>query len=378
MPFCQCLCSYCDFVKGPYREELADAWLEALEAECRLRCEEFRLLCAPRTFYAGGGTPTCLLPRQLERLWAILGRHFDLRRADELTFEANPGFVDAERFGLLRAFGVNRLSMGLQSTRAQTLRTLGRIHSGPEARQAVRTAREAGFRNLSLDLIFGVPGTDVEDVAADCRFVEALEVEHVSVYGLTWEPGTPLGEALGAGRIARLEESLERAQYRWLIDFWRSRGYEHYEVSNFAKPSFASRHNRGYWRNGAYIGLGPGAVSHLGGVRSANVRDTDEYISTLARGRRPLDYEEKLEGLQKAAETLMLGLRDLSSGVDLGEFERRTGVEPRRQWAAELAELSEAGLIEVRDGRLRLTSEGLMLLDSVAEHFMVADGFART
>ena len=176
VPFCQCVCSYCDFAKGPYKAALADDYLAALEAECRLHRASVNGPVSIETLYLGGGTPTSLSAGQLERLFDILDRYFDRSGTAESTCEANPGFVDAERFGLLRALGIDRLSMGLQSTGPETLKTLGRIHSGDAAARAVDAARDAGFRNMSLDLIFGVPGTDPADVEKDCLFVDALRV----------------------------------------------------------------------------------------------------------------------------------------------------------------------------------------------------------
>lgn len=370
VPFCVRKCRYCDFISYPYSGEAAGIYLDALFKEIELYggalTEREKTLAS---IFIGGGTPTCLPVEKLTLMLEKVRQHFHCLPACEITVEANPGTVDRRYLTRLRASGVNRLSLGAQAFQDRTLSVLGRVHTAAAAAGAVHAAREAGFANLNLDLIFGVPGQTAADWSDSLRQAVDLGPEHVAVYGLQLESGTPLEQAVSRGWLKPCPESLELDMYRSAIDYLTRHGYVHYEISNFARPGRESVHNLNYWLNRSYLGFGPAAHAYLRGERLANEPSLEAYAGCLARGAWPVAAREAGTEQTEMAETMFLGLR-LLQGVALDAFQRRFGRRAEDIYRAEIAYLREAGLVEVADGHLRLTEKGLPLGNEVFKEFV--------
>jgi oxygen-independent coproporphyrinogen-3 oxidase len=366
VPFCTRRCSYCDFAVQATAAAPVAEWLEALR-------REMRLLAADQgwggplgldTLYLGGGTPSLLGCGAMEELAAGLREHASWDPAAvEWTCEANPESFTPELARDWRAAGVNRLSLGAQSFQEPVLRWMGRVHGAAGPGRAMAAARAAGFENVSVDLIFGVPSRLGRDWRADLEGALALEPEHVSLYGLTAEAATPLGRWVREGRETLADEDRYAEEYLLAHEVLTGAGFEHYEVSNFGKPGLRSRHNFVYWTGAPYASLGPGSHAFYPPVRRWNLRDWPAYRDALLNGRLPVDGEERVSDEDAALERVWLGLRtDLGFPLaEAGEVQRDLAV----LWA-------ERGWAEVGAGRIRLTAEGWLLLDRLAVDFAAA------
>lgn len=359
-PFCARRCFYCDFAVDVRRSPDPGVWWAAIEAElAALRREDQARLATPlETVYVGGGTPSLLGPEAMAGVRRILGDERLAGASLEWTAEANPESFDRAVADGWRRAGVGRISLGTQSFQEEPLRWMGRLHGAEGAERAVRTVREAGFDSVSIDLIFGLPATVPRDWSADLDRVLALDVPHVSLYGLTAESGTPLGRAVRAGRTALAEETRYEEEYLEASERLRAAGYEHYEVSNFARPGHRSRHNAAYWTGVPYLGLGNGAHSYLPPERRWNVRDWSAYEGTVAAGRLPVEDRERVEGSSRRLEEIWLALRTdrgLLWPADLPAPARELG----RRWL-------ERSLARLERGRLALTPAGWLVLDELA------------
>ncbi len=359
VPYCVQKCRYCDFYSVPLDSSIRH-YLAALDKELSLLPADF----FPNTVYVGGGTPTSLSAADLAELVGMIRRHVDVGRIVEWTCEANPGTLDRDKIECLRQAGVNRISLGVQSFDASSLAFLGRIHSGEDAVTSYRQLREAGFSNINLDLIFGIPGAAQDILERDLARAIALAPEHIAFYGLIFEDDTPLTRLRDDGKVVEVGDDEELAQYRLVRRTLRQAGYHHYEISNFAKPGFESRHNLQYWDGGEYIGCGPSAHSHWKGLRYGNSRNIGLYSEALLSGRSPRDFEERLDPEAKARETLVMGLRKLD-GVSRESFLKTTGFDYEKLRGPEIRWLCEIGLLEEKDGFLRLTEKGIFISDSV-------------
>lgn len=351
IPFCSAKCFYCDFTSAPGQDRHARRYLEALEAEMRLRPSGL-----PRTLYIGGGTPSELAAEGLAGLLESVRRCYATDGIVEATCEANPESLTADKLSALRRGGVARLSLGLQTTEGRLLRRIGRRHDFARFLEAYRAARGAGFE-VSVDLMFGLPGQTVAGLRGSIDAVLALEPEHLALYGLDVHEGTLFGE-----RGVRHDEDLGREMFEMSIDRLVGAGYHHYEISNFSLPGRESVHNQLYWRDGDYVGLGCAAASYVDGERSTNADRLQDYCDAALSGRRPVAYAETLRGRERLGEGVMLGLRLLD------------GFEPEPEalaaFAPEIASLAAKGLLR-RDGpRLRLTREGVFLANVVASEFV--------
>jgi oxygen-independent coproporphyrinogen-3 oxidase len=364
VPFCRHRCGYCDFTLVARRDDLIGRYLEAL-------ARELEQLVEPReidSLFLGGGTPTHLSPIALRQLMNLLGRWFRLSANAEFSVEANPSGLDDERIGVLAAAGVNRVSLGVQSFDPRHLATLERDHTPADVADAVeRLKRSIG--NVSLDLIFGVPGQSLDDWTATLDAAIRLDPSHVSTYGLTYEQGTAFWTRRARGDLAALDEETERRMYAAAMDRLPAAGFEHYELSNFAKPGFRCRHNTVYWRADEYFAFGPGAASYVDGVRRTNHRSVTTWLERVLSGQPGHDVEERLPAEERAREALMLGLR-LREGIDLAQFAARFGTTPHELEPARLPRQLDAVLLEIADGRLRLTREGCFLADSVISELL--------
>lgn len=353
-PYCEHRCTYCDFVIATPRIIPQRRFTEALLAELKLRAPQ--LMGPAKSLYLGGGTPSLWAPDELARVIAAIRAEPGLCEGAEVTLEANPNDLNEERLALFKALGVNRISLGVQSFTDELLATIGRTHTGAQAIEACRAIENAAFASYSIDLIFGLPGQNLSLWQADLSQALELDPPHLSVYGLTVEPRTPLAAQVERGAIALPDES---AQAEMMFDARRrliDAGYTHYEVSSYAKAGHRARHNSAYWRMTPYLGLGPGAHAFTPPRRSVNLSRTSAYINAALRG----DPTETIEDLDEATlsfERVMTGLRDLEHGVELGD-----------DWARfeEAIERQESlGSLRREGRRVWLTEEGLRLMNSV-------------
>ncbi|RME84170.1 MAG: radical SAM family heme chaperone HemW [Caldilineae bacterium] len=377
IPFCQRKCPYCDFNTYAGQERLYDAYVQALSRAVREDGER-RGHPRVRSLFLGGGTPTVLEPAHLRAIFAAVREGFRLQEDAEITSEANPGTVDQSRFQALRACGVNRLSMGVQSFDDEELRFLGRIHTAAEAEQAMQMARRAGFDNINLDLIFGLPGQRMATWQRTLDRAIALAPRHLSLYSLTVEPDTPLATWVARGQVAEPDPDLAADLYELAGERLAAAGYHQYEISNWAEgpleadglPRYACRHNLVYWRNEPYLGYGPGAHSYDGRRRWSTVRSVPTYIAAVERGETPIDFQENISPELEMGETMMLGLRLVGVGVSRQDFRRRFGRDVADVYQAELAELAARELLEITAERVRLTPAGRLLGNEVFAAFL--------
>ncbi len=370
IPFCGRICPYCDFNRYVHQEHLVPSYVDALIGEIALTRAEIGPLRA-ETIYFGGGTPSLLEPEQVARIIDKLRQSFEIQPNAEVTLEANPERLDETKLSGFRAAGINRISLGVQTLQAHGLRILGRAHKPKVPQQALRMAREAGFDNLSLDFIFGWPGQTVEEWRTDLQTMMEWQPEHLSLYSLIVEPGTPYHEAVRTGKLVPVDDDDTADMYELAIDLLGEAGWQQYEVSNWARePGLESRHNAIYWRNGHYLGLGAGAHGHVGNVRASKLRLPAEYIAAVRDGRVPIDFSETIDAPTAMAETMMLGLRLLREGVSEAAFAARHNVRLRDVYGREIAALQELDLLKWDGERLKLTPRGLLLANDVAERFL--------
>jgi oxygen-independent coproporphyrinogen III oxidase len=371
IPFCVRKCIYCDFysletMTTPMEERLSTPspdrpdFMAALFAELDQVPNGFQ----PDTLFIGGGTPTELSEADLTALIEGLHQRVDLSRVTEWTCESNPGTLTPAKAALLRDAGVNRVSMGVQSFDQDNLAFLSRIHAPEHVAEGVALLRETGFTNLNLDLIYGIPGSNREKTARDIEQLIALQPDHISCYCLTFEEGTVLMKMKQKGLVREVDSDEERAQYALIRQTARAAGFEQYELSNFARPGRACRHNTLYWGNAEYIGCGPSAHSHWQGRRYSNVRSLRRYIKLLQNNQSPVDFEEVLEPEAKARETLVMWLRRLE-GVPATAFQQATGFDLYTLGGDALTHLLEIGMLATEDDRLKLTEQGLFVSDRV-------------
>jgi oxygen-independent coproporphyrinogen-3 oxidase len=366
-PYCRKRCPYCDFAVHARQKIPHERYADAVLAELQLRAPELDGRRAV-SLYLGGGTPGLWRADCVARVIAGVTERFGA--PGEITVEANPDDLPAEHLDALKAAGVNRLSIGVQSLEARHLRSLGRLHGADEARRAVAEARAAGFDNLSLDLMFALPGQTMDELARDLNGLVELAPEHLSVYNLTVEERTPFGAMKREGLLAFPEDGVAAEMYQIVMERLARAGYTHYEVSSFARPGRAAVHNTLYWTGGEYLGLGCSAHSHRrlpdgSGQRWSNVRSVDQYFAAPD----PMVAREELRAEAVEREAVWLGLR-LMAGIDRAAHAARHGRDPVERHAAEVSRLVDEGLVEVTDTRLRLTPRGLMFADEVGARFV--------
>jgi len=380
VPFCAQKCAYCAFYSEASSGELVNRYVAALMLELELVAAELK----PKTCFFGGGTPSLLNLRQWEQILRAMER-LNLLGAEEFTVECNPATVSRDKAALLRSFGVNRISMGVQSLDEALLDRLGRIHTRDMVFKSFDILRQAGFDNVNLDLMFAIPGQTMDIWRATLTEALALGSEHLSSYEVIYEDDTPLFAQLQAGEFA-VDEDLACDMYEELVARATSAGFRQYEVANFARdervthqspdarpvnpiPHFACKHNVNYWRGGSFYGLGPSATGYVRGVRTKNWSNTQLYCEQLEKGRRAMESREELPPLKRAGETAAFGLR-MNAGWPFEAFKRVTKFDLREHWAAEMADLSQRGWGNITDDRFHLTGPGLRFADTAAEMFL--------
>ena len=365
IPYCQQKCPYCAFYSVPIHTAELHRFIDALFAEL----DSYHIAEPIETIYIGGGSPTCLPQDVLIKL--ISGVNTKFGPVEEFTLECNPAQADETGLKQLRRFGVNRLSIGAQSFTAKELETLGRIHSPRQIVEAVRVAKRSGFENIGLDLMFGIPGSSMKTWRHSLKSAAALKVQHISAYSLTIERLTPFEYAVRQGELVLIDDELERQMCKTARSFLRNAGFEQYEISNFAQPGFACRHNLRYWKNLPVIGIGPSAASWYKGKRTTNVADIKKYIKRIESGRSPQGEAYIPSPEQIASESAVLGLR-MTAGVDAREYKKQTGFNLPRLFGDAIKKHCSNGLLECTvDNHCRLTEKGLSYADTVAQDFIL-------
>jgi oxygen-independent coproporphyrinogen-3 oxidase len=368
IPFCASRCHYCNFATGGYESELAKRYVAALLQEI----ERAKVTAAMRdvdTIYFGGGTPTTLSIAQLGSILAACHQKFSIAENAEITTEANPGTISREYFQGLQSIGFNRISFGVQSFDDAELKMIDRTHNADEAREAVRMAREAGFTNISLDLIAGLPEQQMTTWQRNLEEAFALDTEHLSVYLLELYKDAPLLHRIERGELRAIDEELTVAMYYALVDEAEKHGFQHYELSNWAKPGSESRHNLKYWTGAPYWAFGVSAAGYDGQTRWSNTRNIHEYLQRVENDESPVAERLELDADDLQSEAIFLQLR-LQDGVDLHAHQTQFGVNVQERYQDELTRLREAGLIEFHHDHLKISRAGKVLANEVFQAFV--------
>lgn len=389
VPFCLRKCYYCSFYSLSLTEHAGDEgdnirkYLTGIEREIEVRHTE-----APTgvsSLFLGGGTPTALNPKELDCLLELVSNRFSFPGTDkdgllavEKTVEANPGTITREKLAILKHYGINRISLGAQSFNNHQLQIIGRIHTAEDIKYGVKLIREAEFTNLNLDLMFGLPGQTIGDWQDTVRQAVSLAPQHLSIYGLTLEEETPLARQYHVNSLAIQDapplpdDDLQADMYDWTVSFLRRHDYLHYEISNFAKAGFEGRHNLSYWKGNDYLGLGPGAVSCLDGVRTNNVKDIDNYINKLSLGIRPVDDTEVefLSREQRISEYVMLGLRT-TKGIETKDFEEKFQMSIQDIYGYKLVNYIDRDILLLEEGWLKINPTYLFISNSILQDLIL-------
>ena len=364
IPFCTQICYYCDFSKVFIKNQPVDSYLEHLIEE--YHSYDIKKL---RTLYIGGGTPTALSASQLAFLLEKLTDKLDLSYLEELTIEANPGDLDQEKIAVLKDSPVNRVSLGVQTFNDRMLKQIGRSHLEKDIYENIANLKKAGFDNISIDLIYALPKQTMEDVKTNVAKAIALDIPHMSLYSLILENHTVFMNRMRRGKLPLPKEDLEAEMFDYIIAELEKAGFDHYEISNFSKPGFESRHNLMYWDNAEYYGIGAGASGYVDGVRYKNHGPIRHYLQAVEAGNARVQ-EEILTLKEKMEEEVFLGLRK-KSGVSKKRFEGKFGISFEDQYGAVVSELTEQGLLVPDRDIVRMTKQGLFLGDTVAEKFIL-------
>ena len=364
IPFCTQICYYCDFSKVFIKNQPVDSYLEHL-------LEEFRSydIQKLRTLYIGGGTPTALSAPQLEVLLDGLTKNLDLSVLEELTIEANPGDLDEDKIAVLKNSQVNRVSLGVQTFDDKMLKKIGRSHLEKDIYENIDRLKLAGFDNISIDLIYALPGQTMAQVKDNVAKAISLDIPHMSLYSLILENHTVFMNRMRRGKLPLPKEELEAEMFEYIIAELERAGFEHYEISNFSKSGFESRHNLMYWDNAEYYGIGAGASGYVNGVRYKNHGPIRHYLSAVEAGNARIT-EEHLTQKEQMEEEMFLGLRK-KSGVSMARFEEKFGRSFDGLYGEIIRDLVQQGLMQIDDDRVRMTKRGLFLGDTVAERFIL-------
>lgn len=366
IPFCKSRCIYCGF----YSTTLLDLRKKYINAVCREMELRKNYIREPfSTIYLGGGTPSLLDEAELTQLFLYINNVYDVDRNAEITMECNPDDITPEFTNMLSRLPINRVSMGAQTFADSRLRLLHRRHNSDEVKHAVKLLREAGIKNISIDLMFGFPDESLSQWKEDISAALALNVEHISAYSLMYEEDTPLWKMLDTGKVKEIDEELSLTMFKELVCQLTNAGYEHYEISNFARPGYRSRHNSSYWHQVPYIGLGAAAHSFDLNSRQWNVADLKLYIEEINNGIIPMEREE-LDNDTTFNDIITTALRT-SDGIDLNALETSLGKRYRNTLISAACKHIEQGLLEIRHDRLRLTAEGIFISDMVMSDLMI-------
>lgn len=364
IPFCTQICYYCDFSKVFIKNQPVDDYLRALIAEFR----SFGIKKL-RTIYIGGGTPTSITAQQLDYLLTELVKDLDLPYLEEFTIEANPGDLTPDKIEVMKKSAVNRVSLGVQTFNDKHLKQIGRSHNEAQIYSTIDSLKEAGFHNISIDLIYALPGQTLDQVKENVAKALALDIPHLSLYSLILEHHTIFMNKMRRGKLNLPTEDLEAEMFTYIINEMEANGFEHYEISNFSKPGFYSQHNLMYWNNDEYYGCGAGASGYLDGVRYRNRVPIQHYLSAVEAGDARLT-NEVLTANEKMEEELFLGLRK-KTGVSKSRFQGKFGISFDSRYGQIVDKLVKRGLLQEDQDQVRMTKKGLFLGDLVAEEFIL-------
>ena len=367
IPFCKRKCYYCDFVSYDNKYEKIDSYVETVKKEIEDTSNEFTKNHIVSTIYFGGGTPSFLESKYIKLLLENIRRNFNVSSNAEITLEVNPGTITEEKLKTYQMCGINRLSIGLQTTNDTLLKKIGRIHTYSEFLSTYNLARKLGFSNINVDLIFSLPDESLDDLKLDLEKIIELSPEHISTYSLIVENGTKIKELIeeNADGYNLPSEDIERQMYWYIKNTLEEKGYRHYEISNFAKEGYESKHNLNCWNQKEYFGFGAAAHSFIDGIRFSNKKILSEYIFNF----KSRDIEEKMNREELAKEYMMLGLRKID-GVSISEFERKFNLNPLLYFRFEISKLTDEDLIEVDLDDIKLTKKGLDFANIVWEEFI--------
>jgi oxygen-independent coproporphyrinogen III oxidase len=365
IPFCSAICNYCNFNRGLFESDLKARYVDALVREI----QQAGSAASADTIYFGGGTPSLLEASEVARIVRTCREAFDVTDDAEVTLEANPESVDPVRLTALRNAGVNRLSFGVQSFRDVELRRLSRLHDAGRARAAMREAREAGFDNVSLDLMMWLPEQRVDEWLSNVDAAIECNPEHMSLYLLEVYPNAPLKDDMARARWSQAPDDDAATMYVTAMERLEAAGYHQYEISNVAKPGRASRHNLKYWTDGEWFGFGCGAHGTIDGVRTKNVSGIPDYIDSIARGQPVTSGVRRMDAAERLGDALFTGLR-LTCGIDLDAVQKRYGVDVWQKYHGDLAPFVEAGVLRHEGSRLVLTRGGMLLANEVMAVFV--------
>lgn len=363
IPFCKRKCKYCDFISFAEMNEQMPKYKEALIKE--INKSEYGLNRKIDTIYFGGGTPSVIPVEFLEEIFNTIKEKYDIEDNAEITIEINPGTVDKEKLKKIKEIGFNRLSIGLQSTQNRLLKTIGRIHTYEQFLETYNNAKEVGFTNINVDLMIGLPSQRLEDVEDSLAEVIKINPNHISVYSLIVEEGTAIQKEIENNELTLPDEKIERKMYHKVKNLLEKNGYKHYEISNFSKPGFESRHNLNCWNQKEYIGFGLAAHSYFERKRFSNTIDLNKYINEFDNKE---IHEVQTDEAEKK-EYMMLGLRKID-GVKISDFEQKFKLNPLFYFRFEISELTEKNLLEVDLDNIKLTNKGLDLANIVFEEFV--------
>lgn len=368
IPFCENICHYCDFNKFFIEGQPVNEYLDALGKEIALTLEQFPK-GSLNSIYVGGGTPTALNEGQLGKLCELIHKHLSFGVNTEFTFEANPGDLSKEKLEILKEAGVNRLSLGVQTFNDELLRKIGRTHRAKDVFHSVDLAKQIGFENINIDLIYSLPEQTINDFKETLEIAFSLDIVHYSGYSLIIEPKTVFYNLMKKGRLPLPGEDTEAAMYEMLMDEMDKNGFKQYEISNFAKPGFESRHNLTYWNNEHYYGFGAGAHSYINGRRITNFGPLKKYMGTIQEGKLPIMESLTLTETEKIEEEMFLGLRK-TTGVSIRQFAEKYGRDPLHLFKEEIEKLEAKGLIKVTKEKIYLTRNGKLLGNEVFQSFI--------
>ncbi|EAZ84494.1 MULTISPECIES: radical SAM family heme chaperone HemW [Lysinibacillus] len=373
IPFCHQICNYCDFNKFYFKNQPVDEYIEALGKEMELATkknpESFRHI---ETIFLGGGTPTALSPQQLDKLLTLIRTYIPMNSVTEFTSEANPDELSVEKLQVLFEGGVNRLSMGVQSFDQELLQKIGRTHSNEHVYETIAMAKEIGFQNISIDLMYGLPGQTMVQWKDSLEKALALDLPHFSAYSLIVEPKTIFYNQYAKGKLLLPTEDLEADMYDVLMQQMELHGLQQYEISNFAKPGYHSEHNKIYWDNDEYAGFGAGAHGYLAGVRYSNHGPLKKYMETVFAGELPIVHEHEVSQAEKREEQMFLGLRK-TEGVKHKIYVEKLKVPIVAHYDSVLKELVSKGLLEHDDVGVRLTRKGRFVGNEVFQQFLLEE-----
>lgn len=368
IPFCEHICHYCDFNKVFLKGQPVDDYLQALDKEMKLTLEQ-NPTNTLQTIFVGGGTPTSLNEQQLAFFCESINRNLPMDGLLEFTFEANPGDLSKEKLQILKDAGVNRLSLGVQTFNDNLLEKIGRVHRAKDVYQTVEAAKKIGFENISIDLMFSLPTQTIVDFQESLAAAFSLGIQHYSAYSLIIEPKTVFYNLLKKGKLPTPGEDEEAKMYELLMEEMEKHGFRQYEISNFAKPGYESRHNLTYWDNEYYYGFGAGAHSYINGIRRSNIGPVNKYIDKLADSRLPVLDEHQATLAEQMEEEMFLGLRK-TEGVSITRFNKKFNRNPLHLFAMQIADLTAKRWIEVEGDNIYLTKPGRLLGNEVFQAFL--------